>query len=70
MNNYQERTAASATFRLPPKVLNTVDAWCEQNDVSRSQFFRHAIVDRVKALVLNQQPTATWSPSLYKRAGQ
>ena len=50
MNNFQERTAASATFRLPPKVLNTVDTWCQQNDVSRSQFFRHAIADRVKAL--------------------
>src|SRR6266478_479649 len=70
MNYTEGRPIASATFRLPPSVLNTVDAWCDKNDISRSQFFRHAIVDRVKALVLTNEPTQPWSQPLYKRAGQ
>src|SRR5579863_5839511 len=40
----------STAFRLPTKLLQTIDRWCGANDTTRSQFFRRSIMDRVKSL--------------------
>jgi len=39
----------STAFRLPTKLLQTIDRWCYDNDTTRSQFFRRSIMDRVKS---------------------
>lgn len=44
--------ATSTAFRLPTLLLNVVDNWCVENDLTRSQFFRHCITDRIKSLGL------------------
>jgi hypothetical protein len=63
--------ATSTAFRSPMQLLQTVDQWCGANDLTRSQFFRHCITERVKSLGL-QPPQASgeehqWSPELYDR---
>jgi hypothetical protein len=65
---------ASTAFRLPKSLLQAVDQWCEAHDITRSQFFRHCITDRVKSLEPNQVTHAPkeeqqqqWSPELYDR---
>jgi hypothetical protein len=40
--------AISTAFRLPIVLLRTVDRYCGENDVTKSQFFRRALIDRVK----------------------
>jgi hypothetical protein len=40
----------STAFRLPTALLQVIDRWCDENDVTRSQFFRLSITDRVKSL--------------------
>jgi hypothetical protein len=40
----------STAFRLPTRLLRMIDKWCDDNDLTRSQFFRHCITDRVKSL--------------------
>lgn len=68
----------SAAFRLPKNLLETVDRWCGENDITRSQFIRHSINERVKCLGLaplaqTTPPQAStsdqrqWSPELYDR---
>lgn len=63
----------TTAFRMPRTLLKTVDSWCEQNDITRSQFFRHSIMDRVKALGIQsvvQEPRKEerqWSSELYDR---
>ncbi len=65
--------AISTAFRLPIALLGTVDAWCDQNDVTRSQFFRKSIMDRIKALGIEcivpqpKEQERQWSPELYER---
>ena len=44
-------TASTSTaFRLPTRLLQVIDRWCDDNDTTRSQFFRRSIMDRVKLL--------------------
>jgi hypothetical protein len=38
-----------AAFRLSQELLATIDSICDQLDITRSQFFRHALTDRVKS---------------------
>ncbi len=65
--------ATSTAFRLPNVLLQTVDHWCATHDITRSQFFRHCITDRIKSLGLEtsmfspKQDEQTWSPELYDR---
>jgi len=40
----------STAFRLPTQLLQVIDRWCAKNDVTRSQFFRRSIMDRVNSL--------------------
>jgi hypothetical protein len=40
----------STAFRLPTELLRIIDRWCDANDVTRSQFFRRSIIDRVNLL--------------------
>jgi hypothetical protein len=40
----------STAFRLPTKLLQVIDRWCDANDITRSQFFRRSIMDRVNSL--------------------
>jgi hypothetical protein len=40
----------STAFRLSTRLLQVIDQWCGENDVTRSQFFRRCITDRVKSL--------------------
>jgi len=69
----QQPIGTSTAFRLPLNLLQTIDRWCEEHDVTRSQFFRHCIKERVKALELDQVAQAReeeqrqWSPELYDR---
>jgi hypothetical protein len=70
---------SSTAFRLPISLLRAVDQWCDQNDITRSQFFRRCVVERIKALGVEsmahaevQTPQATgeqrqWSEELYDR---
>jgi hypothetical protein len=71
-----EHIGTSTAFRLPTSLLQTVDHWCEEHDVTRSQFFRHCIAERVKSLGIGgaqQQPQAQeearqWLPQLCHRS--
>jgi len=40
----------STAFRLPRQLLQAIDKWCVENDITRSQFFRRSIIDLVKSL--------------------
>ena len=62
----------STAFRLPTFILQTVDRWCATHDITRSQFIRHCITDRIKSLGLDAptsqpQQHQTWEPELYDR---
>jgi hypothetical protein len=72
----------STAFRLPTELLRIIDRWCDANDVTRSQFFRRSIMDRVNSLGIADQlnpsgvnsmaehPTEEprlWSPETYAR---
>ena len=64
--------ATSTAFRLPTFLLQTVDNWCATHDITRSQFFRHCITDRIKSLGLDTsasqpQQQQSWAPELYDR---
>jgi metal-responsive CopG/Arc/MetJ family transcriptional regulator len=37
-------------FRLPKELLATIDAICDAQDLTRSQFFRRCLTERVKSL--------------------
>jgi hypothetical protein len=50
----QQNIAISTAFRLPTVMLEAVDRWCCTHDVTRSQFFRHCINDRIKSLGLDR----------------
>ena len=39
----------STAFRLPTQLLQVIDRWCAKNDVTRQQFFRRSIMDRVNS---------------------
>jgi metal-responsive CopG/Arc/MetJ family transcriptional regulator len=67
-------------FRLSQELLATIDSLCDQLDITRSQFFRHALTDRVKTYTCEQniQPPSDvqlpikdekrqWSQELYDR---
>jgi hypothetical protein len=74
---------AHVAFRLANSMLTTVDVLCDKLDITRSQFFRGLIRERIKALNLvdatdpadkTKLPTAasnetksSWSPELYER---
>jgi hypothetical protein len=66
---------SSTAFRLPISLLQAVDQWCDQNDVTRSQFFRRCVVERIKSLNLEPVPQPQtpveegrkWSPECYER---
>jgi hypothetical protein len=72
-NQVTINTQASTAFRLPTSLLQVIDTYCGRNDLTRSQFIRHCIADRIKSLGLISvaQPTANempkWSPELYDR---
>jgi len=42
----------SAAFGLPTNLLKLVDQLCAEHDITRSQFFRHSITERIKSLGL------------------
>jgi hypothetical protein len=71
---YEQLTTSTTALRLPTSLLQTIDKWCGENDITRSQFLRRCISDRIQSLGL-QLPTAspdrpeqqTWSPELYER---
>jgi hypothetical protein len=75
MNTISETiTTSAAAFRLPTSLLQTIDKWCEENDITRSQFFRRCISDRIQSLGLQLSTTTPkqpeqqmWSPELYER---
>ena len=77
MNLFKEGStktiATSTAFRLPISLLQMVDRWCAKNDITRSQFVRHSITERVKTLgieCVEQKPEEEerrWSPELYDR---
>jgi metal-responsive CopG/Arc/MetJ family transcriptional regulator len=70
-------------FRLANSMLNTVDVLCDKLDVTRSQFIRKSIKERIKALkpddvtppanhmasvtVASSETKRNWSPELYDR---
>ena len=61
--------ATSTAFRLPTFLLQTVDHWCATHDITRSQFFRHCITDRIKSLGLDAsapqpQEQPSWAPGI------
>jgi hypothetical protein len=41
----QQRPDRLAAFRLPATLMQTVDAICKNQDITRSQFFRRCIVE-------------------------
>jgi hypothetical protein len=45
----------STAFRLPTELLRIIDRWCDANDITRSQFFKRSIVDRVNSLGIADQ---------------
>ena len=49
-----------AGFRLPKTMLATVDSFCAQQDLTRSQVFRRSITEYLKTL--NVPTTADVSP--------
>jgi hypothetical protein len=75
MNTISETITTSTTaFRLPTSLLQTIDKWCVENDITRSQFLRRCISDRIKSLGLQLSTTTPkqgeqhlWSPELYDR---
>jgi hypothetical protein len=40
----------STAFRLPTELLRVIDRWCDENDLTRSQFIRRCITDRIDSL--------------------
>jgi hypothetical protein len=67
------KTDALSAFRLPQRVLATVDQICDQQDLTRSQVFRRSIVEFLKTQkveLAEPEPTRPWSQHLYKRVGQ
>jgi hypothetical protein len=74
---------AHVAFRLANSMPATVDVLCDKLDITRSQFFRGLIRERIKALELDSgtPPTdemnlpttasnetkSSWSPELYDR---
>jgi predicted DNA-binding protein len=44
-------------FRLPKELLETIDILCDSQDLTRSQFFRRCLTERIKSLgqELNEQ---------------
>lgn len=54
-NNYAEQGSTNdidtvTAFRLPVMMLWAVDQWCTRNDVTRSQFLRRSVKDRLQSL--------------------
>lgn len=43
-------------FRIPARMLFAIDGWCLQHDLSRSQFIRSCIRERLKALEVELEP--------------
>jgi len=73
-SNDQSAIGTSTAFRLPTTLLRTIDAYCTQHDVTRSQFYRKSIIERIKALDLDismarpqQSEERQWSQHLYDR---
>lgn len=63
-----------AAFRLPRRLLATVESVCEQQDLTKSQIFRHSIVEYLKNRnigiigdVKPPEPQSQWHPELYER---
>ena len=52
---HQTRSDQLTSFRLPKTLLRTVDSLCEEQDVTRSQFFRRCIV----AYISDHDPAST-----------
>ena len=38
----------STAFRLPTALLETIDKWCVEHEITHSQFLRYSIADRVR----------------------
>ena len=72
----QPRPDKNTAFRLPKMVLATVDKFCSQQDLTRSQLYRRSILEFLKNQqvdILEMAPPElrrTWSDHLYKRIGQ
>jgi metal-responsive CopG/Arc/MetJ family transcriptional regulator len=69
-----------AAFRLSHELLAIIDSICDQLDITRSQFFRHALTDRVKSYgqerniqppsnvqIAKEEEKRQWSQELYDR---
>jgi hypothetical protein len=74
---------AHVAFRLANSMLTTVDVLCDKLDITRSQFFRGLIRERIKTLkpgdatapadetnlptAASNETKSSWSPELYER---
>jgi hypothetical protein len=63
----------SSAFRLPKGLLATIDAFCEQQDLTRSQFYRRSIMEYLKRQsvpmttdVNGPEPQRTWPDDLFE----
>jgi antitoxin component of RelBE/YafQ-DinJ toxin-antitoxin module len=73
MNNFGIKTSdPSIGLRLPKELLATVDAICEQHDLTRSQVVRHSVMEYLKnrniaIKAAPTEPNSTWSEHLFNR---
>ena len=62
----------ATAFRLPKRVLATVDAICAREDLTRSQVFRRSVMEYLKnqnAIVTNVSPAEAqraWPAELFE----
>jgi metal-responsive CopG/Arc/MetJ family transcriptional regulator len=63
-------------FRLPRELLASIDAVCNEQDLTRSQVFRRSITQFIKSFADNHElktnnveegTQSSWSPELYDR---
>ena len=48
MTHHQKSYGTFAAFRMPEQLREAVDAYCEQQDMTRSQFLRRSILNYLK----------------------
>ncbi len=75
-SNTRTKPDASTAFRLPRGILATVDQYCSQQDLTRSQLYRRSVMEYLKNQQVDlsepspEEPKLTWSEALYKRVGR
>jgi hypothetical protein len=51
MQNTNQTPETIVTFRLPTNLLAQIDHYCESQDLTRSQFVRRAVADRLNHVI-------------------